>query len=141
MNEALHALQWLVPLLRDDSTLDGLGVTGAYNEVIPEDVALPAIRLSLRDSRDVRVVGQARVITHCDWLVVVTTQGLSMTAVIPIADRIDTLLHGVDGVRGETATVNLESFRLEPFQLMELEESGIRYRHTGGLYRTIVYAK
>jgi hypothetical protein len=151
MNEDLHAGEWIVSRLEGDSGSGGLfdparlynGIpfvpSGVYRDLIPPGKKLPAIRFHLQKPYDIRTVGQTRIMARLEWLIVLVTEGLRITPLLPLCDRMDTLLHEASG---ETSTVRvLECTRLEPFHLVEPDDSGVQYRHAGGIYRTMVQAK
>lgn len=146
MNEDLHAGAWIVATLEGDTGPGGLfdparseKLSGVFRDAIPSDKDLPAIRFHLQNSADVAEVGQDRIMARLEWLVVVVREGLGIAPIVPFADRVDTLLHKASG---ETTAVRvLECTRMHPFHLLEPEDSGVQYRHAGGMYRTMVQAK
>jgi hypothetical protein len=130
-NEILHAAGWIHTKV---GTLGGL-VTGAFLDVVPKDVALPAVRYHVQNPSDVTVVEGTRVITNIDWLIVVVREGLGVAALIPLADALDVALHQQQGT---IDGYHIECVRREPFNMLEPDDSGVQYRHAGGIYRTIV---
>jgi len=149
-NEALHVAEWIVTQLESDTGAGGLfdpalpedsQLSGAYFEVIPEDRSLPAIRFHTQDMHDVRQAmgGPHRIMVSIDWLVAVVNEGLRLTQLVLLADRLDARLHESNG---QTSTVRvMQCVRIAPFTQTEVADSGVTYRHVGGLYRTIVQAK
>jgi len=146
MDEDLHAGEWIVSHLEGDTGVGGLfdpakpePLAGVYRDLIPADKDLPAIRFQLQNPHDVRTVGQARVLVRLDYLIVVTREGHAVAPLVPLADRVDELLHRANG---STSTLTIyECTRLQPFHLLEPDDSGVQYRHAGGIYRTMVQAK
>jgi hypothetical protein len=146
VNEDLHAGEWIVTHLESDTGVGGLFnpsqaevPSGVYRDLIPANRDLPAIRFHLQNPLDVRTVGQARVIVQLDYLIVVIREGHGVAPLLPLADRVDELLHGANGT---TSTVTIyECTRLEPFHLLEPDDSGVQYRHAGGIYRIMAQAK
>ena len=138
-NEILGTSKWLKQVIEADlKTAQGM-ISGAYLDLIPADKALPAVRYSVFGSRDVRGNASVRILSNIDWLVVVVREGLDVAPLVPIADRLDTVLNEASG---EVADVWVGAcFRLEPFQITERSDSGVQYRHAGGIYRTMVQAK
>lgn len=140
--------KWIETLLTADTGVGGLFhtgspmVNGAYMDLIPEDIKLPAIRYHVQTNKTVRGVGpghNARIMTEIDWLIVVVREGHLISPIVPIVQRLDTVL---DGANGSTTLVNVQScVMVEPFQLLETDKSGVQIRHAGGMYRTIVVAK
>lgn len=128
VNDELHVAEWIYKRIEDDTTLE------AYADIIPEDVPLPAARYQVQARTDVRGVGTHRIITQIDWLVVVTRRGHEIAPLVPLADALDQALHDHTG---STSTIQvLSCVRVEPFTLLEVGDSGMYYRHAGGLYRT-----
>lgn len=150
MDESLHTAEWIRARLEDDTGLGGLfdptwpdaqKLAGAYLDLIPKDKKLPAIRFHVQNPHDVRQAmgGPHRIMVRIDWLVCIVYEGLSVAKLIPLADRLDDLLHEANG---ETTAVRvMQSVRLHPFTMSESENSGVNYRHVGGIYRTLVQAK
>lgn len=143
MQTDLHTAEWIVSRIEGDNAPGGImdSISGAYFGLIPPDVELPAVRFHVQNPNDVRGVGTPaqRIMTTIDWLIAAVTQGRGLAELVPIADRLDTLL---DNVNGETATLMvLSCVRLEPFSLPEEEDTPVGYRHAGGVYRTIVQPK
>lgn len=143
MNETIYAGDWIRTLIEEDSVLD----VQAYRDLIPSDSPLPAVRFYVRDSSDVRGAarGTQRILTTIDWIVVVVNRGLGMAGLVPLVDRLDYVLHRDDGnpLTPEVASLIPEitvdaCIRVEPWDLVEPEESGVQYRHLGGMYRMIV---
>lgn len=129
-HEKLPTDAWIVSTLEGDATLAAL-ISGVYSELIPPDKALPAIRFHLHTGQDQMGIGVHRLTTRLHYLVVGVAKGSSPGPLVPIADRIDFLLHGATG---SSATVEIMSVRrLEPFSLSTLED-GVHYWHVGGLY-------
>lgn len=131
MNEELLTAEWLVSRIETDTTME------AFLELVPRSVALPAVRLTVRERNDVRGVGdqRERILTQIDWLITVINEGLGVASLIPLANALDAALQNKNG---STSSVQVMScLRLEPFTMLEPEDSGVYYRHAGGLYRTL----
>lgn len=128
LNDELHVAEWLKTKIEAGTGLD------AFFGAIPEEETLPAVRFQVMARNDVRGVGTVRIITQLDWLVAVVNSGLGLVPLVTPADQIDSALHDQSGA---TATISvLSCVRIEPFTLLEQEDSGVYYRHAGGLYRT-----
>ena len=146
--EVYEAAKWIQTLLEGDTGSGGLFETGdpmingAFMDLVPEDVDLPAIRYHAQAPIYIRGLGPshiARIMTQIDWLIVVMREGHGIAPLVPITMRLDTLL---DGATGSTTLVNISScVGLEPFQILETDKSGVQVRHAGGIYRTIVIPK
>jgi hypothetical protein len=128
LNNELHVGEWIYRRIEDDTSLE------VYADIIPAEAQLPAVRYQAQARTDIRGVGTHRIITQVDWLVVVTRMGHEIAPLVPLADAIDQALHDHTG---NTSTIQvLSCVRLEPFTLLEVGDSGVYYRHAGGLYRT-----
>jgi hypothetical protein len=140
LNEDLHFGEWLVTTLEGDLTLGGM-ISGVYKDLIPAGVDLPAVRFTLFGPHDVRgaAAQTQRIMVRLDYIIAVVFQGHGLAGILPVADRLDDLLNEA---QGETSTLRvLTCVRLEPFHMIDPEESAVQYRHAGGLYRTLVQAK
>lgn len=146
--EIYEAGQWIQTKLKADSGAGGLFetgdpmVNGAFMDLVPEEVHLPAIRYHVQAPLTVRGIGPthgARIMTQLDWLIVVMREGELISPLVPIVQRLDTVL---DATNGSTALANILSCTMiEPFQLLETDKSGVQVRHAGGIYRTLVTPK
>ena len=132
--EEYHTGEWLLKRIEDDTTLE------AYMDLIPPKITLPAVRMSVQDRQDVRGIGdpRERIITRLDWLIVVVHEGHLISPIIPHVVALDNALQNKDGATAKI--IVLSCVRLEPFSILEPEESGVTYRHAGGIYRTLVQA-
>lgn len=110
-------------------------ISGAFMDMIPAEVALPAVRYHVQNPSDTTVVSGERVLVNIAWLVVVVRKGLEVTPLVPIANALDLALHERNGVADG---YRIECVRLEPFSMIEPDDSGVQLRHAGGIYRTIV---
>jgi hypothetical protein len=129
LNDELHVAEWITSKV---TTATGLK---AYFGAIPADADFPAIRFHVQARHDVMGVGTARIITHLTWLVAVVNKDHSLVPLITPADQIDAALHNQSGA---TSTISvLSCVRESPFTQLDPEDSGVYYRHAGGLYRTV----
>ena len=137
VHEKLYTDAWIVKRLEDDATLNSL-ISGVFNELIPSDRSLPAVRFHLHVGRDQQGVGTHRLTSRMTYLIVAVCRGNSPAPLVPIANRIDELLHGASG---SSATIDVMSVvRTEPFSLSTLED-GVHYWHVGGMYEFQVNQK
>jgi hypothetical protein len=137
VDTSLHTDEWLIDVLRGDGPLDALLAGGVYSELIPANKPLPSVRFQLQAGREITVVNGVNIYTDLLYLVAAVVEG-SPAALVPIADRIDAVLHKAVG---ETSTIRVQScVREMPFRLRELLD-GKLYRHAGGLYRIKVQPK
>jgi len=146
VNEEVHTAEWIVSRLESDTGAGGLfdpaaalKPTGVYYQLIQEGRELPAIRFHIQDSRDIRIIGSERILVRLDWYVLLVNEGLEVAPLLPLVDRLDTRLHKASG---ETSTLRVEAcLRINPFSIIEPDDSGVQYRHVGGVYRTMVSSK
>ena len=134
-NEELYTGKWLIAKIAADTTME------AYFGTIPEGAVLPAVRFHAQGQNDVRGAtrGAQRILTNIDWLVAIVKEGFGIATLVALADALDAALHEATG-QNEGVLVHT-CVRLEPFTFLETDDSGVQYRHAGGLYRTIVEAK
>ena len=134
MIETLRVDQWLYQLLSGDSTLSGLVGGRIYGYLAPQDAALPHVVYSHQAGHDVRGVGPVRIMVSLVYQVKAVGQGGSFAGLKAIADRLDQLLQGASGsvVDGRV----LMCVREQPVEYVEVD-SGVQYRHLGGLWRII----
>lgn len=131
-NEVLIASKWLHSTI---GTLSG-SVSGAYLDLIPEGVSLPAIRYNMQVATDTMPIDGTRVLVQIDWLVVVVREGLEVSPLVPIANALDGVLHGATGT---SDNLRIDCTRRQPFGMIEPDDkTGTHYRHVGGIYRTLV---
>jgi hypothetical protein len=131
-NEVLIASKWI------HSTVGTLGntISGAYLDMIPKDVALPAVRYTIRFATDTMPIDGTRILVQLDWLVVVVREGFEVAPLVPIANALDGALHGATGTADG---LRIDCTRVEPFGMIEPDDkTGTQYRHVGGIYRTVV---
>lgn len=137
-NEKLWTDAWIVAYLEADATLTGL-MNGVYSELIPQEIALPAIRFHLQGPNyDVKGVSAGRIMSRLRYLVVAVGEGESFGPLVPIADRIDELLTDAQGSNSGVNILSVE--RVEPWTMVEVVD-GVHWRHAGGLYDFVVQSK
>jgi len=134
MIESARVEQWLYELLAGDQTLAGLVSGRIYGYLAPPGAALPLVIYSYQSGHDVRGVGPTRVMAEATYQVKAVDRGPSFANVKAIADRLDSLLQGASGdvVDGQV----LMCVRENQVAYVEVD-SGIQYRHLGGLYRIV----
>ncbi|HXF08991.1 MAG TPA: DUF3168 domain-containing protein [Candidatus Acidoferrales bacterium] len=134
MIESVRVDQWLYGLLSGDATLNGLVNGRIYGYLAPQDAALPFVLYSHQSGVDVRGVGPTRIMVGFIYQVKAVGQGPSFAPLQPIADRIDTLLQGASG--SVVDGLVLACVRESTVAFVEVE-SGVQYRHLGGLWHII----
>jgi hypothetical protein len=131
-NEVLITSKWLRSTI---GTLSGT-VAGAYLDLIPEGVNLPAVRYNVQLATDTMPIDGTRILVQIDWLVVVVREGLEVAPLVPIANALDGALHGATGIADNLRIV---CTRREPFGMIEPDDkTGSHFRHVGGIYRTVI---
>ena len=135
--EEYHTAEWLLSQIEAIAAPNALQ---AYMDLIPAGADLPAVRMAVQSRHDVRGVGdeRERIMTRLDWLIVVVREGHLISPLLPYVVALDNALHNKSG--STASVVVLSCVRLEPFSLLEPEDSGVQYRHAGGIYRTMVQA-
>lgn len=135
MAEVVTAEKWLVQTLKADGTLMGL-VTNVYTYPIPPGTDRPYVLISEQASNDLMSLGVNRVWVNGLWVVRAVFDAAGWTGNLEsAANRIDTVLHGKEGV---VSGGNIWAcYREQPFRLIE-NNGGQQIRHLGGLYRILV---
>lgn len=131
-NELLITSKWLRSTI---GTLSG-SISGAFLDLIPEGVSLPAVRYNVRLATDTMPIDGERILVQIDWLVVVVREGLEVAPLVPIANALDGALHDATGIADNLRIV---CTRREPFGMIEPDDkTGSHFRHAGGIYRTVI---
>jgi hypothetical protein len=137
-NEVVLADLWLYSVLSGDATLAGLVGTKIYSYLAPGGTASPFVVYNFQGGTDVMAVGAIRIMNTGLYQIKGIVQSNSMSGVAKsIADRIDTLLHGMTGL--VTGGIVLACVRQQPIAYVETS-NGLRWNHLGGSYRLIVEA-
>lgn len=131
INEHLVASKWLSSTI---GTLSGT-VSGAFLDLIPKEVDLPAVRYSAVFADDTMPIDGTRVLVQIEWQVLVVREGLEVAPLVPIANALDGALHGATGTADG---LRIDCTRENPFQMLEPDDDGVQYRHVGGVYRTVL---
>lgn len=123
---------WLYATLSQDPDLAALVGDNVTGTLSANPLTPPYAHFMLQSSLDVRGVGGYRISTDNLYVVKGVVQGGSWDDVLPIASRIDYLLHR------PTATMasgggSLTCVRDSTIQAVEVED-GLQYRHLGGVY-------
>jgi hypothetical protein len=126
--------QWLYATLSGDGAITAAIGNRIYADVAPLDAAYPFIVYNMKSASDVAGVGALRILTQADYTVKVITQGSSYAPIKDLALRIDTLLHRQSGTTTDGAVIS--ATRQEPVRYTETDnQSGVQYKHLGGIYR------
>lgn len=132
MNEYPRAIKWLYQVLTSPA-ISGVAIVSEHPA--PQGSTGPWLTYALQAPDDLTVVGEDRVWAEFQMLVTVTDQTESTYALMPIADEIDSRLHGADGTVDDAAVIS--SVRLNAFHADELDD-GVPYRRLGGIYALLV---
>lgn len=131
---------WLFGVLAADAPLTaligGAGNQRIYGEVAPQDSTWPCVVYQFQGGHDVGggTGASHRIMVDGLWLVKAIMPSKSFAGLVPIVDRVDTVLRASSGGAAGADGVVFASVREQPFRLVELDE-GVTYRHLGGLYR------
>jgi hypothetical protein len=129
--EELEMGRWIRAVLQGDATLMAL-IGGAHPEIIPNDVALPAVHYDFISGSDYMVVNGVRIMTTALYRIAVTAKGPSPAPIVAAVVRLDDLLQRAQGT---TAVIRvLSCVRREPYRFTEVQNQEI-YTHAGGLYQ------
>lgn len=132
MFELTVAEKWMVATLGADVTIAAAVGTKIYTHVIPEGTAFPYIFITFQGGSDVLTNGAYRIMSNLRYAVRAVSNATSNESARPIADRIDTVLHGKQGT--VDLGVVLSAVRDSPFFMIEVRD-GMHLRHVGGIYR------
>lgn len=138
--EAMFVQDWLHDRLDADATLRGL-LAVPVGETRISPAPAPAswgrgpfvVADPFTPQRDVRGVGLTRISSEGLWIVKAIMGTASYDPLIPIAERIDTLLGGT-GPETVGARTILACHREEAVHYPE-SDGAVEWRHLGGLYR------
>jgi hypothetical protein len=126
---------WLYATLSSDDILlgmvggsDSISGTLSANKMVP-----PYVTFILQSSRDVMAVGGIRISTDNLYEVKAVAETSSWGDLVNIARRIDYLINRPNAVM-ESGGGSLTCVREQIIQYPEVE-SGVQYRHLGGIYR------
>lgn len=107
-------------------------VNGVYSQFWPDRVSLPIVRFFLVEESDLMVVNANRIWTELVFQVEGITRGPDSDEARAVAQRIDQLLHRLQGQSSSTVYVQ-EVFRRSPLFRRTVEE-GDPYVYAGGEY-------
>lgn len=126
--------KWLYSTLTGDATLTGL-VGGRISGTLSDQVlALPYVHFSLQSDRNIIALGGETIVVDCRYLVKAVGKTSSWSTILPIARRINQLVHRPYETFQVAGVGSLSTHRDSIVQQAEID-SGIQYRHLGGIYR------
>lgn len=134
MSETYSVDQWLYQNLASDATLTA--VVGTRFHADEAASVFPYIQWTYISGTEVQGHSANTIFVNCLYLVKAVGKTRAYGDLIPLANRIHTLLHrkASDTLAGDHI---LSCVREETYRLAELE-SGVSYRHLGGIYRILV---
>lgn len=137
-----RANRYLYDTLVGDATLTGLlPAYGADKNVfrrrIPQDATLPAVVYNFQGGTLLIVIGGTKIWSTLLYAVRAVGQGESNAALVPIANRVDALLHDVNGpIAGGGEVVEcLQQSELEYDEGPETNLGGVIFQHLGAVYQ------
>lgn len=135
MSEPFIVDQWLYQNLASDATLISSVGTRFYADEAPSD-AFPYVQWTYLSGREVQGHNANTIFINTLYLVKAVGKTRAYGSVDPLATRLNELLHkkGSDTVAGDHI---FSCVREETYRLAETE-SGVSYRHLGGIYRILV---
>lgn len=138
MIEGQRVASLVYDLLKADTGAGGVNtlVGGRiYRDIVPQAAALPAITIALVSATDTNTIGARRVFQSVLVDVRVVNDGAAYANAV--ADRVDTVLQNVGGLKETVQTVEL---RREQVQAFLENDAGRVYSHVIGTYRAEAYA-
>lgn len=122
---------WLFETLSGDGALSAMVDGRIFESPYPMESLMPFVVFDPSGHRDVVGVGGTRIDTTNTYIVKAINKGSGWGAVLPIAKRIDALLHN------KTVTTAFGSITCVRESVIAVPETvqAIQYRHLGGLYR------
>jgi hypothetical protein len=106
-----------------------------YRDLVPQAAALPAVTITLVSATDTNTMGGLRVFQNV--LLDVRVIGDGSVYQNAIADRIDTVLQNVGGLK---SSVRVNELRREQITAFVESEAGRTYSHIVASYRSEAYA-
>lgn len=132
--EVLDAAAWLEATLAGDAALAALATGGVWEDVAPPEATHPFVVHQLLANSDDLLASGDRVIVAATFVVKAVTEAESYVPLIPLARRIDELLHlAAIADAGDDST--LAGARRVSTVRYPTVEAGRQYRHLGGTYR------
>lgn len=136
MAEIIAAERWLYASLKNDATLQMLGITGVYSFPIPPNAVLPYVLVSMQAAGDLMTMNGQRVWTNGLWVVRAVWETWDWGGNLEsAANRIDQVLHKASGTPAGGSV--WACVREEPFRMPE-NNGGQSIYHLGGIYRLFV---
>jgi hypothetical protein len=138
-HELYQMRAWLFDTMAADATLCNLigGTTNPriYQSWAAQGSAYPSVHIRFISSRDGKDLSRTRFVSIALFLVVAVGNNASYAALEPIASRIDTVLHKVQGT-----TLNGQRIWAERIQMRDApeENDGEELRDSGAFYEVTV---
>lgn len=126
--------KWLWDTLSGDATLSGM-VNGRISGTLSDRVLeTPYVHFSYQSDRNITAIGGEIISVDCRYLVKAVGKTSSWGTILPMAKRIQELIHRPYQTFQVTGVGSLTTIRESVVQQPE-SDSGIQYRHLGGIYR------
>lgn len=136
MIESCEAETWIYATLAADTGAGGvatLATGGIHAGVAPQGSTSPFVVYNRQGGADVMGLGAQRIMAGMLYQIKAVASGGSKAAAKAIANRIDTLLHAASGTTASGRI--LSCVRESEVNYVEVDETGERWNHLGGLYR------
>lgn len=138
MIESCEAETWIYATLAADTGAGGvatLATGGIHAGVAPHGSGSisPSVVYNRQAGTDVMGLGAARIMSGMLYQIKAVASGGSKAAGKAIANRIDVLLHATSGTTASGRI--LSCVRESEVNYVEVDETGVRWNHLGGLYR------
>lgn len=141
-NEIVGLEEWIYGILHADNGVGGVDTLVAgriYTDEAPQGSVYPHVLISAQSPGiDVVSIGPHRVMVNALYWVRVVGKGASKKALVPIADRIDSLLQAAGGVTASVRVLMVNREQLPAIPPATVD--GVRYSQLGGVYRAYVQA-
>jgi|SRR5215469_6010832 len=149
-SESFLALQWLISVLKADTTLASLAPGGVYREMIPQSTTpTPYVIIGQQTGSDVLTFNAFRIFDGFLFRIEAHGPAAQADTIAQAAAQVDKILGGPPGlpvtqtiiVGGVTEGIVLACFREMPLTLDEIINTTEQWSRFGGLYRLLVQQK
>lgn len=139
--EGITVSRWIVQHLSADPDLQArAGGQAALQERIAEGTYAGSapwwIVFTILEPQDVKGVGMVQIMSRVQFQVKAVTKGASYAPIVPIYQRVNTLLEAQQDQEPALGGLILTCERVSGVQYPERTD-GIEYRHLGGLYEAL----
>lgn len=128
--------EWITAALLADTAVTAVVGQRVYGELAPPSSSWPHVLFQQQASSDVMGAAQNRIMVDAVYVVRGVHQAESFGgAVKALADAITAALHAAAGSTSDALV--LACTRERPFRLVELDNGGAQYRHSGAVFRIL----